>query len=141
MPVISALTELTTADDADQLAIVDTSEAETKRITVGNFIGTIRTLLTGITGFLGWGQTWQNVLASRAVSTSYQNTTGRPIQVCISWGAASGIPLQMSVDNATWISVAQTSSAAGTSPSAIIPNNWYYRVNGAVAIAVWAELR
>lgn len=38
MPVISALTELTTADDADQLAIVDTSESETKRISAGNLL-------------------------------------------------------------------------------------------------------
>ena len=33
---------------------------------------------------IGYGQTWQNVIASRAVSTTYYNTTGKPIQVAYS---------------------------------------------------------
>lgn len=33
---------------------------------------------------LGVGQTWQNVTASRAVSTTYTNSTGKPIQVLVS---------------------------------------------------------
>jgi hypothetical protein len=33
---------------------------------------------------LGYGQTWQNVTGSRAVGTTYYNTTGRPILVFIS---------------------------------------------------------
>ena len=32
---------------------------------------------------IGYGQTWQNVTGSRAASTTYYNTTGRPIIACI----------------------------------------------------------
>jgi len=37
---------------------------------------------------LGWGQTWTDVKASRALSTTYTNSTGRPIFVSVSvaWG-------------------------------------------------------
>lgn len=38
--------------------------------------------ITGAAG-LGVGQTWQNVLASRASGTTYTNTTGKPIMVSI----------------------------------------------------------
>jgi len=38
--------------------------------------------LTGLSGF-GYGQTYQDVTASRAASTTYYNVTGRPIQVSV----------------------------------------------------------
>ena len=49
---------------------------------------------------LGWGQTWQNVSGSRTFSTSYQNTTGRPIQVALSLDTTAQF-VQVSVDNST----------------------------------------
>lgn len=36
---------------------------------------------------LGYGQTWQNVTGSRAASTVYYNTTGRPITVMLHYGS------------------------------------------------------
>jgi len=39
---------------------------------------------------LGYGQTWQNVTGSRAVSTTYYNTTGKPIAVKIISGTNVG---------------------------------------------------
>lgn len=97
-------------------------------------------------GVLGAGQTWQNVIGSRAVSTSYQNTTGRPIQVYIDANSSvsTGRDIEVSVDNATWVKVAQTNGSAGgfVSSAIIVPNNHYYRVNGAVAsLKNWGELR
>ena len=38
---------------------------------------------------LGRGQTWQNLLSSRAINTTYYNTTGNPIKVAIWW---TGLP-------------------------------------------------
>jgi len=38
-------------------------------------------------GFLGVGQTWQDVTASRTSGVTYTNTTGKPIQVNVSGGA------------------------------------------------------
>lgn len=88
---------------------------------------------------LGWGQTWQNVSGSRTHSTSYQNTTGRPIQVALSLDS-TGRPVQVSANNLTWITVAQ-SSGSMTSMSFVVPNGWYYRINGSTTISVWAELQ
>ena len=42
---------------------------------------------------LGYGQTWQNVLASRAVNTIYYNTTGKPITVSINGQAGANVPI------------------------------------------------
>lgn len=94
---------------------------------------------------LGWTQTWQNVIGSRAVSTSYQNTTGRPIQVNIDANStvSTGRDIQVSTDNVNWVKVSQTNGSAGgfVSSAVIVPNGHYYRVNGAATLKVWAELR
>ena len=39
----------------------------------------------------GLGQTWQVLTASRAINTTYTNTTGRPIEVMISVSAVEGL--------------------------------------------------
>lgn len=101
-------------------------------------------LLTNIPA-IGVGQTWQDVTGSRAASTSYQNTTGRPIEVAIVAVStqAAGRDVEISDDDATWIRVGYcTGSAGGQAPTSfIVPDNWYYRINGAVASLTWAELR
>lgn len=95
---------------------------------------------------VGVGQTWQDLTASRAASTSYQNLTGRPISVAIVAisSATSARDVQVSSDNATWINVgvAPGSGASRVPSSFVVPDAWYYRVNGAVnANMTWAELR
>lgn len=92
---------------------------------------------------LGQNQTWQNVIGSRAVSTSYRNTTGRAIMVALSGGGGSGEPpVQVSSDNSTWIQVGRLGAGTFNSCSFVVPNNWYYRVNGsAPSTFTWAELR
>lgn len=90
---------------------------------------------------VGIGQTWQNVAGSRAVSTSYQNTTGRPIIVnMVLNGGSTRRYVQVSSDNATWIDIG-SDSGSSTPNSFVVPNNWYYRVNGSTTIDRWAELR
>jgi hypothetical protein len=51
------------------------------------------TFVGNVTGAgLGSGQTWQNVTASRAINTNYTNTTGRAIQVAVTFsGTNAGI--------------------------------------------------
>lgn len=97
---------------------------------------------------LGWGQTWQDVTASRAFSTVYQNTTGRPIFVAVYIYSLNTAVLQVSPDNVTWITV---SSGGGygnlgdeKTASTIVPNNYYYRQlnqGGSPTILSWSELR
>lgn len=92
---------------------------------------------------LGWGQTWQNVLASRAVGTSYQNTSGRPIAVCI-YGYKSSPPrvCEVSPDGSAWITAgAVVQSTDGASISFVVPNGWYYRASSGISLYAWAELR
>ena len=96
---------------------------------------------------LGVGQTWQNLTASRAINTIYQNTTGRPIQVNISAFGAGG--------NATYLQVSTASNMSNSIEldvmvdnnfrfglNGLIPNSSYYRaytING--GINLWNELR
>ena len=99
------------------------------------------TTATNVTNGLGVGQTWQDVLASRAVNTSYQNTTGKPIQLFIRGSNANTV--EVSTDNSTWIVVGDLRAASGvpmTNANPIVPATQYYRVNGGSVVA-WAELR
>lgn len=92
---------------------------------------------------IGVGQTWTDFSSSgRSANTSYQNTTGRPIQVAIS-GAIAGTEgrIQVSTDNSTWINVGNIGQSgafrAGGAP--IVPNLYYYRATN--GFDDWAELR
>lgn len=88
---------------------------------------------------LGIGQTWQNMLPSRAHSTTYQNTTGKPIQVTMFLAGGDASYFQVSNDGSGWINIA--TGTYYTVPSVVIPNNGYYRINGATSILTWSELR
>lgn len=100
-------------------------------------------------GGLGVGQTWQDVLASRSESVSYQNTTGKPIMVNVSAtdGGGTGTSyIQVSTDNATWVNAARSVGSAvdyaGFDFSVIVPPDHYYRVySSGTNIDYWAELR
>lgn len=88
---------------------------------------------------LGWGQTWQDVTGSRAASTSYQNTTGKPISVSVYVGAIGATrALEVSANNSNWVEVANTTTGGGTM-QAIVPPDHYYRMNG--SFGLWRELR
>lgn len=82
---------------------------------------------------IGYGQTWQNVTASRALSTTYYNTTGRPIQIYLSATTSPTVT----------VTVNGTALGAVISPcSMIIPTGASYSVafSGGV-LGNWNELR
>lgn len=90
---------------------------------------------------IGWSQTWQDVLSSRAAGTAYQNTTGKPIMVTVAMTDSS--QFQVSVDGTTWLIIAQadTDQDLGGQPGGfIIPNTGYYKVVGGIN-GRWVELR
>lgn len=94
---------------------------------------------------LGIGQTWQDVSGSRAVSTSYQNATPRPIMVHIRSNDATPRSVEVSADNTTWVSVGLigTAASSGGGPrgaSFIVPPGHFYRMVGGT-FSAWAELR
>ena len=95
---------------------------------------------------LGFDQTWQDMSDSRTHSTSYQNTTGRPIEVAIRGRSTidSSRTVQVSSNNDTWIdlfSLPSEGSRAIAGATFTVPDGWYYRVNGALQNDSWAELR
>lgn len=99
---------------------------------------------------LGVGQTWQDVAASRALSTDYTNSTGRPIMVSVSCqgsGTASRGSITAVVGGVTIASAIVSESSGVWNQMVeqicfIVPDATVYRVNGTVAmISYWAELR
>lgn len=89
---------------------------------------------------LGIGQTWQDVTGSRSAATSYQNTTGKPIQVNFRWDSTNFSDMaQVSTDNSTWVDVVGSSGGTRISGSFVVPDQHYYRIAG--TIDTWSELR
>lgn len=95
---------------------------------------------------LGSGQTWQNVAASRAVATTYTNSTGKPI--CVLAGGVNGtaaVVPQVSFDGGTtWMTFARCDLPSGQAVavgSFIVPPGATYRVGNFTTISYWWELR
>lgn len=98
---------------------------------------------------LGVNQTWQDVSGSRAQGTSYQNTTGSPIMVSVSFGYGGNTfyNFEVSTNNSSWI-ILNTNFVSDSTGipefTTVIPNNTYYRyrrTSGGGAVGKWAELR
>jgi len=92
---------------------------------------------------LGVGQTWQNVKASRALSTTYTNSTGSPIEVSVAIiSATAQSAISLTVDG---IVVGYATNQFGDRAlygtfSAVIPNGSTYSASGA-SVQYWSELR
>lgn len=88
---------------------------------------------------IGTGQTWQNVGGSRSLNTTYYNTTGKPILVCVNV-AQNGSTPGVVVDGQA---VCQSTTVNGYSnvqaSTAIVPNGSSYYAYGGVSS--WYELR
>jgi hypothetical protein len=90
---------------------------------------------------IGYGQTWQNVTGSRAIGTTYYNTTGRPIAVFAVATAASGNYSGYSVNG---VGASQIGVANGLMPiSFIVPPGGSYSItqNSSATLNQWNELR
>jgi hypothetical protein len=91
---------------------------------------------------VGVGQTWQDVKASRTRNVTYQNTTGRAIQVLVK-GSSSGT-MQVSSNGSTWVTLGGLGipGAFDSEYNPVIPDQHYYRVNGgSFDPSNWVELR
>jgi hypothetical protein len=90
-----------------------------------------------VMGTLGYGQTWQDVTASRFSGATNYNTTGKPIMVSIY--ETSNFPQTITV-NGVIVARGQyyTSSSVGGQLSTIVPPSASYVVSN---MSNWAELR
>lgn len=87
---------------------------------------------------IGFGQTWQNVTGSRAVNTTYYNTTGRPILVVITATVGANVNILVNA-----VTVASTNAGSTRSSYTFIvpPGNTYIWNSASGTIDNWAELR
>lgn len=93
---------------------------------------------------LGNGQSWTDVTASRALSTTYTNSTGKPIQVMV---GGSGTPTNTVVPTVAGLALpTHQASATGSNQrmvcSFIVPTDATYSVAmSAGYLLTWSELR
>lgn len=94
---------------------------------------------------IGVNQTWQDVASSRALGTSYTNTTGRPIQVMAGIYSNYGVASYVVVDGITMgrgylYSCCGVGVSFDMPYSFIVPAGSTYAIYG-TSIQNWAELR
>jgi hypothetical protein len=93
---------------------------------------------------LGVSQTWQNVASSRAVATTYTNSTGRPIMVAVALSSSTASTLYATVSGLSMGGTSVGSSGYSSGISFIVPSGATYSVTmnaGSPSINTWLELR
>lgn len=101
--------------------------------------GTANSLNAGI----GVNQTWQSV--TRAIGTTYTNSTGKPIMAAVSYTCTSAVSVQgFIINGATVYAGAVATAGAAGGFSLIIPDGATYVTTtnaGTLTLVAWAELR
>lgn len=90
---------------------------------------------------LGYGQTWKNVTASRALGTTYYNTTARPISVHVAVSVSSNpSTIQLMVSGVLFQGASVTTS--NSSVTAIVPVGGTYAasISGSGTLNTWNEM-
>jgi len=93
---------------------------------------------------VGVGQSWQNVTSSRALNTTYTNTTGRPIMVAVAvYQSSAGIGINMQLNGVGFNAHQDNSSSGGGCFSFIVLNNDTYYIPSETGKSInrWLELR
>lgn len=93
---------------------------------------------------LGYGQTWQDVTGSRALATTYYNTTGKPILVnFIPTFPASSSQANFTINGVVAMYAGSATAIAAHTMTGIVPIGGSYSVTntGTAFSWSWAELR
>lgn len=91
---------------------------------------------------VGVGQSWQNVTGSRALNTTFTNSTGKPIMVKVKSTNANSTEVTFTVNGVVlprW--VVNTPAAAYANDCIIVPNGQTYSIAMSPALTDWFELR
>ena len=117
-------------------------------INLGDTFAFTGTVTRGGNGFLGDGQTWQNMGSSRAAGTYYTNSTGKPIMVFVIYTAGSNADIDFYYTPAGGSEIQgaglYTNSSNGrVSMSFVVPNGDQYKIQGSGTETEqqWWELR
>ena len=89
----------------------------------------------------GMGQSYQNVTASRALSTTYYNTTGRPIFVYPSWSAGGNAYASFIVNGVTVGGIDLYGNTNLCGGCFVVPPGCSYSVTSSETLFTWFELR
>jgi len=115
--------------------------------TSGNVLTSNGTTWTSATpaGGIGISQTWQDVTGSRALGTTYTNSTGKPIMVVVSLQVNGAFNFSSATVGGVTVAQFGSSDSQNTdrnTVSFIVPNSTNYSITGAGAgLLTWAELR
>lgn len=90
---------------------------------------------------LGDGQSWQDVTASRAVATTYTNSTERPILVLLNLYANSTREIYVNGSAVAQLELTGGNQGTTSCVSLIIPAGGTYSIQSGLAIRKWMELR
>lgn len=90
---------------------------------------------------LGVGQTWQDVKASRAVATTYTNTTGRPIYLQVSTISGGDTSVSVTINGLQLFLGRNSVSGGQPYGSVLIPAGATYNVTNSGSLGTWYELR
>lgn len=91
---------------------------------------------------IGFGQTWQDLTGSRALSTTYYNTSPKPIQVIIGYTGAISTP-SILINGLSIFANTLANAGYQCQVSFLVPVGSTYRINPASSetISKWLELR
>jgi hypothetical protein len=135
--------------DATTTTIVGTDTTQTltnKSIDAAQLTGTVAAdrINPGIDARTGAAKTWQSV--TRTVGTNYQNTTGYPLEINVSFTSTSAATVYIDVGASTGSYVRRVSHSMATNffcnISIIIPIDWYYKWERQLSnstVDVWSE--
>lgn len=135
-----------TGNTSGSVTVAVPAVAGTNTVTIPAATGTVA--LTS--NVIGVSQTWQNLLASRAVNIVYTNSSGKPIQVSIvvnesRVGEYSRARLQVDSIDVAVASSFYSVNGNGNTVTAIVPNGSTYQLipdEAAYDVLIyWAELR
>lgn len=92
---------------------------------------------------LGVGQTWQNLIASRAFGTTYTNSTGRTIYVSVTVVISNGTNNSTLVcDGIKVAQIGMGTTSGSATLHGVIPSGKTYRVDNLNnTLDAWSELR
>lgn len=106
--------------------------------------GNWKAVQTAAWGIGAGNQSWQDLAGSRALGTTYTNSTGRPIAVIIGVSQSTqGFGLQIFIGSASYNAHQQNNGSSSGSASFIVPNGSTYRVSAQSGQTLdnWLELR
>lgn len=127
---------------------IQATDAVTQTITLPNNSGTVLTTAStdtanSLNAGIGVNQTWQT--PSRAIGTTYTNSTGKPILVSITYSCNSGNSVQGLVINGTTVYAGSVTTAGYPgSFTLLVPNGATYVTTtnaGTLTLISWNELR